>query len=101
MHVKYTVWGIVNNYVISLCTDDIQTYHADNFVTCRNNGSVCYITGTKILLLQKTHQPKTNPYKKRSNSWLPEAGVRVSQVAQVAKNLPANAGDAGLIPGQG
>ena len=75
-----TVWGIQSITMQYLCmmTDD-KTYPGDDFEKYRNTVSLCCVPGTNILL-QVNYASKTNSQKKRSDLWLPEAGVGEEEV---------------------
>ena len=59
-------------------TDGNQTYRGDHFEMYRSTESLCCVPGTNIVLqvnyTSKTNK-QTNSQKKRSDLWLPEAGV--------------------------
>ena len=61
----YSMWNIVNNYVISLVTDDSYSY-GDHFEIYRNIKLLCWVLGINIVLWV-SHMTKTNSCKKRSD----------------------------------
>ena len=55
----YSIWNIVNNYVISLVTDDSYSYHGDHFEMYRNIKLLCWVLGINIVSWD-SHMSKTN-----------------------------------------
>ena len=55
----YSMWNIVNNYVISLVTDDSYSYHGDHFEMYRNIKLLCWVLGINIVSWF-SHMTKTN-----------------------------------------
>ena len=45
-------------------------YHGDHFGMYRSIESLCYVTGTDIVLYVDQYTSKTNSQKKRSDLWL-------------------------------
>ena len=45
----YSVGNIVNNYVISLVTDDNYSYRGDHFEMYRNIDLLCWVPGTNVV----------------------------------------------------
>ena len=64
----YSMWNIVNNYVISLVTDDSYSYHGDHFEMYRNIKLLCWVLGINSVMGQSYDENKqTNSCKKRSD----------------------------------